>query len=219
LISAGRVRVNGKLCREPEHWVDLARDRITVDAAVLQAARKIYLMLNKPRGLVTTASDEHGRATVYDCLKGRDLPQLFPVGRLDKASEGLLLLTNDTEWANGITAPERHVDKTYHVQVNCRADDALTARLEKGESVDGDFLAANRAFVLRRGSRNCWLELVLSEGKNRHIRRLMAAFNLEVLRLVRVAIGSLELGPLAKGAFRHLNEDEVEALRCGEMNF
>ncbi len=170
-------------------------------------------MLNKPRGLVTTTADEQGRATVYECLRDPSLPRVFPVGRLDQASEGLLLFTNDTQWAERITAPETHVDKTYHVQVDGLADDALLGRLRQGvTTAEGDFLAVKRAALLRQGSRNSWLELVLDEGKNRHLRRLLAALGLEVLRLMRVAIGPLELGNLVKGAWRNLTPEEVGRL-------
>jgi 23S rRNA pseudouridine2605 synthase len=206
----GRVRVNGAVCREPESWVDLARDRLAVDEQAVRGAAKVYLLLNKPRGLVTTASDEQGRPTVFECLAGSGLPFVAPVGRLDKASEGLLLLTNDTEWAARITDPASHLDKTYHVQVDCLADEALAQRLEKGLTADGEFLAAKRVSLLRHGTRTSWLEIVLD--KNRHLRRLLAALGVGVLRLVRVAIGPLPLGSLAKGQFRHFTPEEVERL-------
>jgi 23S rRNA pseudouridine2605 synthase len=211
-IAAGRVRVNGVAIRDPEKPVDWKRDRIEVDGETLRAAAGVYLLLNKPRGLVATAADEQGRDTVFQCLAGRGLPFVSPVGRLDKASEGLLLFTNDTAWAARIADPETQLDKTYHVQVNCLADDALTRRLNDGVKVDGDFLRTKRTTVLRRGEKNSWLEIVLAEGKNRHIRRLLAAFGIEVLRLVRVAIGPLTLGDVPKGGFRFLTPDEIAAL-------
>ncbi|HEU5337119.1 MAG TPA: pseudouridine synthase, partial [Terriglobales bacterium] len=124
LIRAGRVTLNGAVRRDPESPVSLERDRILVDGQALSAAAPVYLMLNKPRGVVTTAADEKGRRTVYDCLPP-GLPWLAPVGRLDKASEGLLLLTNDSEWAARIAAPETHLDKTYHVQIGAIADAVL----------------------------------------------------------------------------------------------
>lgn len=217
LIRAGRVTLNGAVRRDPESPVSLDRDRILVDGQALAAAAPVYLMLNKPRGLVTTAADEKGRRTVYDCLPA-DLPWLAPVGRLDKASEGLLLLTNDSEWAARIAAPETHLDKTYHVQVGAIADAVLLRAMEKGVSSGGELLRAKRAAVLRSGQRNSWLEVVLDEGKNRHIRRLLAALGVEVLRLIRVAIGPLLLGELAKGNYRALTAEEKaaldRALRC-----
>ena len=215
LIEAGRVRVNGAVRCDPEWRVAVSFERIEVDGRPVQAEAKVYLMLNKPRGLVTTASDEKGRDTVFRCLDGQGLPYISPVGRLDQASEGLLLFTNDSAWASRITAPERQLEKTYHVQVDCLADDALRQRMEAGVTQDGEFLVARRARLLRHGTRHSWLEVVLDEGRNRHIRRLLAALGFNVLRLVRVAIGPLPLGPLAKGALRALTRQEVLALARG----
>jgi 23S rRNA pseudouridine2605 synthase len=192
--------------------IGILTDQIAVDAQPVGAARKVYLMLNKPRGLVTTTNDEKGRATVYRCLEGASLPWVFPVGRLDKASEGLLLLTNDTRWAAHVTEPAGHVEKTYHVQVRGIVDDATLARLVDGVDDEGGRLAASHAGLLRKGERNCWLELKLNEGKNRHIRRMLASLDIEVLRLVRVAVGSLELGDLKKGEYRHLTVNEYRQL-------
>ena len=212
LIVTGRVQLNGKTCRDPEHWITLNQDRIEVDSQHVRAARRFYLMLNKPRGLVTTTVDEQGRPTVYECLKSEALPNVAPVGRLDMASEGLLLMTNDTTWADRITSPKTHLEKIYHVQVNRVADEALIQRMERGLQVDADSLAAHRVRKLRQGSRNSWLEVVLTEGKNRHIRRLLGALDVQVLRLIRVAIGPLALGDLAKGSYRHLTDDELDAI-------
>src|SRR5262245_64747557 len=142
LIEAGRVRVNGAPHRDPERPVTLGRDGIEVDGAPVVAPAKAYLMLNKPRGLVTSTSDERGRDTVFCCLEGMKLPFVAPVGRLDKASEGLLLLTNDTAWAVQITSPESHLDKTYHVQVDCVADERLVRCIRDGIQTEGEFLAA-----------------------------------------------------------------------------
>jgi 23S rRNA pseudouridine2605 synthase len=209
LVKAGRVKVNGLLRRDPEWPTDLQHDRIAVDGQPVQKAGMVYLMLNKPRGLVTSASDEQGRETVFRCLLGKGLPFVAPVGRLDKASEGLLLFTNDSAWGACITAPGSHLDKTYHVQVDCLADEDLARRIQGGVSVEGDFLAAKFVRALRQGTRNSWLEIGLDEGKNRHIRRLLTALGVGVLRLVRVAIGPLPLGTLGKGEFRHLTPEEV----------
>lgn len=172
-------------------------------------------MLNKPRGLVTTASDEKGRPTVYEVFAKGDesLPWVAPVGRLDKASEGLLLLTNDSEWGASVAAPETHLPKTYHVQIGTVAADKLLLAMVSGvTSDDGDVLRATQARPLRAGEKNCWLEITLDEGKNRQIRRMLAPFGIEVLRLVRVAIGPLQLGQLAKGAYRALTVEEKIAL-------
>jgi len=208
LITAGRVSVNNLIRKDPEFRVDPRFDRISVDNQAVGAAEKIYLMLNKPRGLVVTASDEQGRETVFECLKGAGLPFVAPVGRLDKASEGLLLFTNDTRWAARITDPASHLDKTYHVQIDCLADSALVARLKQGVKNAGDLLAAKHARLLRQGTTNSWVEIVLDEGKNRHIRRLLETVNVGVLRLVRIAVGPLQLGNLVKGQLRYLTDHE-----------
>jgi len=204
--------LNGALRRDPEKPVHLDKDRIEVDGARIEKSAKIYLALNKPRGVVTTADDEKGRETVYAYLP-KDLPWIAPVGRLDKASEGLLFLTNDSEWAARITAPESHLDKTYHVQIGALADEAMLRTLGNGVTTnDGEFLAVKHASILRQGEKNSWLEIVLDEGKNRQIRRIFERLKIEVLRLIRVAIGPLALGSLGKGATRHLTQEEKRAL-------
>jgi 23S rRNA pseudouridine2605 synthase len=208
LIRAGRVSLNGRTRRDPETPVHLETDRIAVDGQMVSAGARVYLMLNKPRGVVTTASDEKGRQTVYALLR-EDLPWVAPVGRLDKASEGLLLLTNDSEWSARVLAPETHLEKTYHVQVGTLANEQLINSMLGGvKTDDGDFFRAKGALILRRGERNTWLEMVLDEGKNRHIRRMLAQLGVEVLRLMRVAIGPLILGELPKGAVRLLTAEE-----------
>jgi 23S rRNA pseudouridine2605 synthase len=207
LIREGRVRLNGATRRDPETPVHLEHDRIEVDRNPVAAGPFIYLMTNKPRGVLTTASDEKGRETVYDLLD-QTVPWAGPVGRLDKASEGLLLLTNDSEWAARISNPESHLDKTYHVQVNARPGEELAAKLSQGVLSGADLLRAKRVRVLRAGEKNTWLEIVLDEGKNRQIRRMLEHFGIEVIRLVRVAIGPLALGQLAKGKFRKLSPAE-----------
>jgi len=216
LVAAGRVRVDGEVVREIGHRVVPESAVIEVDGARIAKVAHVYLALNKPRGLVTTRSDPQERGTVYDCLGGADLPFVGPVGRLDKASEGLLLLTNDTRWGDAIVSPSSHVEKTYHVQVRGQPDAPTLARLAAGvvEPATGERLDVKRLSLLRVGSRSsCWLEVVLDEGKNRHIRRLLAVEGLETLRLIRIAIGPLALGTLVKGAWRHLAPDEVESLR------
>ena len=211
-IAEGRVSVDGRIVRDPEFPVVMGRAVVRVEGVEQAAPDRLYLMLNKPRGLVTTARDEQGRDTVYRCLDGAGLPWVAPVGRLDKASEGLLLFTNDPEWAARITDPAYGPDKTYHVQIDRLPDDSLLQDLRTGVSVDGEHLSARDARVLRRGERNAWLEIVLDEGRNRQIRRLLAAFDVGVLRLVRVAVGSLVLGELGKGAWRMLEAREYDAL-------
>ena len=205
LVGAGRVRVNGRVVREISARVVPETDHIEVDGVVIGKRAHVYIALNKPRGLVTTRDDPEGRGTVYDVLAGADLPFIGPVGRLDKASEGLLLLTNDTKWSNALLDPASHVEKVYHVQV--RTSDSLGVR-------EGVRAGASSVEVLRVGSRStAWFKIVLDEGKNRQIRKLFEAIDVEVLRLVRVAIGPLELGTLGKGEWRHLTAAEVSALR------
>lgn len=208
LIRVGHVSLNGRVVRNPEGPVHLGKDRIAVDGKLIVPEARIYLILNKPRGVVTTASDEKDRETVYAFLDD-NLPFVGPVGRLDKASEGLLLLTNDSEWSARVLAPETHLEKTYHVQIARAGDEEIVRKLERGVKTDsGEILKAKRAQLLRAGEKNCWLEIVLDEGKNRQIRRMLEALEIEVLRLVRVAIGPLKLGELAKGKTRELTSEE-----------
>ncbi len=211
MIREGRVRQNGSVRRDPEFPVRMGKDRITIDGRPLQAKQKIYIVLNKPRVVVTTASDEQGRDTVYSCLPP-GLPWLAPVGRLDMASEGLLLMTNDSEWASRIAAPESHLEKEYHVRVTVQVDEALLAKMRFGVQSDGERLRVKQVAVLRHGARNTWLQVVLDEGKNRHIRRMMEALGVGVMRLIRVRIGPLQLGELRKGRTRNLTDQEKRAL-------
>lgn len=212
LITAGRVRVNGAVRLDPEWPVNAERDRLEVDGQAVRPATKVYVMLNKPRGLITTASDEQGRETVFRCLHPLQLPHLSAVGRLDKASEGLLLFTNDSAWAARLTDPSAHVSKLYHVQVDEVTGEPLLEKIRQGVCVEGEILRVKRVSVLRTGQRNSWLEIELAEGRNRHIRRLLEALELNALRLIRVRIGPLELGGLAKGQARLLTPAEVSAL-------
>lgn len=212
LIRIGKVTLNGQLCRDPEKPVQIDRDQISVEGKPIGFTKHVYLMLNKPRGLVSTTSDEKGRDTVFSCFEDHALPHLSPVGRLDKASEGLLLFTNDNAWANAITDPATHVPKTYHVQVNTLADAPLLVKLRRSVENEGERLKLKTVSPLRQGEKNSWLEITLDEGRNRHIRRVLEAHDLDVLRLVRVAIGGLKLGTLAKGTWRHLTSSEVRAL-------
>jgi 23S rRNA pseudouridine2605 synthase len=212
LVRAGRVAVNGKVRRDPESPVHFGKDIIEIDGVPLRESEKIYLMLNKPRGLVTTASDEKGRSTVYECLPA-DRRWVSPVGRLDKASEGLLLFSNDSEWAAQILDPETHLEKIYHVQIATLADEALVQSIVRSPGrEDGDVSPAKRARILRGGEKNTWLEIVLDEGRNRQIRRIFHGLGIEVLRLVRVAIGPIQLEELKKGESRPLTRVEKNLL-------
>lgn len=211
LIKMGKVTLNGVVKRNPETPTVIGVDKIAVEGKPVKEVRHVYLMLNKPRGLITTAADEQGRPTVFECLQGKDLPpHLSAVGRLDMASEGLLLVTNDNQWATAVTDPNNHVDKVYHVQINRVADEAFIRDMIKGVTTDEDeHLAAKKVTLLRSGPKNCWLEVTLDEGKNRHIRKLVEELNVEVMRLVRVSIGTLQLGKLEKGAWRYLTASEA----------
>ena len=217
LTRAGTVRVNGVVVRDPSLRVTPERDVIEVDGARVARVERVYLMLNKPRGLVTTMDDPQGRATVYECLRGASLPFVTPVGRLDKASEGLLLLTNDSRWSSRLLDPASHVDKVYHVQVRAADPAAVIDRVVAGvvEPSTAERLEVKAIHLLRTGSRSgAWVEVVLDEGKNRQLRRIFTAIDVEVLRLVRVAFGRLVLGDLAKGAWRLLRPDEVDVWRA-----
>ena len=212
-VAAGRVAVNGRIVRDPETPVVAERDRISVDGRPLRRAEKRYVMLNKPRGLVTTARDEQGRATVYSCFTAEQYLGLAPVGRLDKASEGLLLFSNDSEWASRLLDPAAHLSKLYHVQVDALVGADQLTRMHNGIRLeDGTVMGVGAARQLRSGEKNSWLEITLHEGKNRQIRRIVEALGLKVLRLVRVAVGPLLLGGLAKGESRELSGDELRAI-------
>ena len=211
LIRSGQVELNGRVVRDAETPVHLGKDRVAVGGERVSAAHKVYLALNKPRGVVTTAADEKNRPTVYEFLP-QDTPWLAPVGRLDKASEGLLLLTNDSEWAATLLDPETHLDKIYHVQIGAVATEPLLRNLTAGVRIEGERFRVKRVRVLGRGEKNSWLEVVLDEGKNRQIRRILEVLQIEVRRLVRVAIGPIVLGELAKGAVRALTRSEKEEI-------
>lgn len=210
-ITAGLVKVNGKTITDINYRTDLNKDKISLEGIEAKKEEKIYLMLNKPRGLVTTASDEKGRDTVYACFNDSGLPYIFPVGRLDKASEGLLLFTNDTAWGEKITNPASGIEKTYHVQVNSIAGEDLLKRIMAGVKTGGGILNVKSASLLRPGEKNCWLEIILDEGKNRHIRKIFESLGIQVLRLVRIKIGRVQLGSLAKGTYRSLTKEEIKS--------
>jgi 23S rRNA pseudouridine2605 synthase len=213
LIASGRIRVNGQVVHEATRRVDPARDRITLDELAVRAAPRRYLAFNKPRGVVTTTRDEQGRRTVYDVLDEARGGWLAPVGRLDKASEGLLLFTNDTAWASRILDPGSRLAKLYHVQVARHLTIEELEALRHGVLLDDNRPARAEAVrVLRAGASTCWLEIRLHEGRNRQIRRMLATLGAEVLRLVRVAIGPVELGALAKGEARPLSPAELAAI-------
>lgn len=207
-VSAGRVTVNGKLVRDPNARVDPAHDRITLDGARVRAAARTYVMLNKPAGLVTTRVDERGRDTVFMCLEGAPYPRLVSVGRLDRDSQGLLLFTNDTRWADRIVSPSSHIEKVYRVYLEQPVTDALLTRLRAGVRSRGEVLRAARVEPITETQ----LEFVLDEGRNRQIRRMLETSGATIARLVRTAIGPLHLGKLMPGAHRPLTAGELSAI-------
>lgn len=217
-VRAGRVSVGGRVVRDPEFPTAPDCDDIAIDGNAIAATAPVHLMLNKPRGLVTTASDERGRDTVYRCFdgattsNGAPLPWIAPVGRLDKASEGLLLFANDPQWAARITDPQSGPAKTYRVQIDRIPDADLLTALCSGIDDAGERLSAVSATLLRAGEKNAWVEIVLDEGRNRQIRRLLEAFDIATLRLIRVAIGGLALGDLPKGQWRALTEEDLQRI-------
>lgn len=213
LVAGGHVKVDGRIVTDLSAWVDIRTDRIEVDGKATGAQRRVYLMLNKPRGLVTTRDDPEGRETVFSCLEQLDIPHVSPVGRLDKASEGLLLFTNDTVLAQRLLDPQSDIAKIYHVQIRGRPTEADLSRMTAGIIDDGEMLRAARVQMLRTADKTCWLEFELREGKNREIRRMLEAIGFECLRLVRVAFDKLVLGNLEKGQTRFLTEAEIASLR------
>jgi 23S rRNA pseudouridine2605 synthase len=214
LVESGRVKVDGRVERSPSRRVDLARDRIALDGRVVgeSAVERLVLAYHKPRGLIVSRGDPAGRPTIYDDL---ELPApVFPVGRLDKDSSGLLVLTNDHRLGHRLTDPKAHVEKRYHVRVaGVPAPEALEA-LRAGVDI-GDESPTRPACVRALGTPaagGAWLEIVLTEGRNRQIRRMTAAVGHDVLELVRVAIGNLELGDLHPGEWRKLSSEDVRRL-------
>lgn len=213
LVREGRVTLDGRSVRDPEAPATES-SQIAVDGNPVLQTEHVYFAMNKPRGIVTTASDEKGRKTVMDLLQGK-LPQhVFPVGRLDKASEGLLLFTNDTAFADKILAPETHLEKEYHVQVSRLPSVEEMEKMQAGVLVpprvfgeNAEWMQMAQVRILRTGEKNAWLSVVLHEGKNREIRRILQTFEIEVLRLVRVRIGKWTLGSLKAGEIRKLSLD------------
>ena len=232
LVREGRVSLRGKIVRDPDTPA-YENDEIAVDGKPVEAAQKSYFAMNKPRGIVTTASDEKGRKTVMDLFReqyaklfpGKPVPHISPVGRLDAASEGLLLFTNDTKWADdvlqtrdsgpeaGKTKREKHL-KVYRVQVAGKPTTAELEQMEKGFNVpprvfgeSEEFMHAERAVLHSEGEKNCWLEITLSEGKNREIRRMLAHLGYEVTRLVRIQFDKYKLGNLKPGELRAVRNE------------
>lgn len=212
-IAAGRVQLNGRVIRDPETWVDTVRDRVLLDAAPLRARAKEVWALHKPVGYVTTAADEHGRDTVYALLPA-DATWLAPIGRLDQDSSGLLLFTNDSDLAHAINAPASKLAKVYVVRCKGAVGDDAIVRLREGvELHDGRTLPA-RVDRLDTDDRSTRLRIVLTEGRNRQVRRMIQAIGSRVHTLHRERIGPIELGDQPEGTCRRLDAGEVNALRA-----
>jgi 23S rRNA pseudouridine2605 synthase len=210
-IADGRVKINGRAVRDPDHWVDLQRDRVHFDGKPLQKQKQVYLLLYKPAGYLTTYRDPQGRPTIYDLLDDRDR-YLFPVGRLDLETSGLLILTNDTAFAERITNPDFKVPKTYLVKASRHLTDDDLDRLRNGiELRDGPTRPADVARVREPGGKTVF-EITITEGRNRQVRRMVEALDAKVLKLVRVAIGSVRIGDLPIGKSRELGAEEVRSL-------
>lgn len=213
LIEQGRVTVNGETVRQPGTRADAARDDIRVDGVRVRAVvSHVYILLNKPRGVVTTRRDPQKRPTVMDLVPA--IPGLFPVGRLDVTTEGLMLLTTDGEFAERVAHPRYEVPRVYHAKVRKVPTPETLARLRHGVRVEGERMAVDQARVLQAGN-NAWLELTLHEGKHHEVRRLMLAVGHPVSKLKRVALGPLTARGLKPGEFRHLRPAEVKALLAG----
>lgn len=211
LIGQGKVRVNGRVAKLGAK-VDPKRDKITLNGkTVVGVNEKMYIMLHKPRGFVTTMSDELNRKCVSDLVKDAGV-KLFPVGRLDRNSEGLLLMTNDGNFANSLTHPSAHVNKTYRVTIKGEVGDEKLLKLREGILLDGRKTLPCDCFVAERKADRTVLIFILQEGRNRQIRRMCEAVELEVMRLKRTEIAGVKLGMLPQGKWRPLNEREMRRL-------
>ena len=215
MIADGMVKVNGRTAAIGDK-VNPKRDKVTVRGRKIAAgakAKRYYIMLNKPRGYVTTMSDEMGRKCVAELVK--DIPaRIYPVGRLDRDSEGLLLMTNDGEFANRVTHPSKHVYKVYSVTVRPAINEEQLVEMSSGMVIDGKKTAPAEVRVVQREEGRCVLEIILREGRNRQIRKMCEQLGLEVPRLKRIAVGQVKLGGLKSGAWRELTKDEVHRLQA-----
>ena len=214
LIAQGRVKINGRPCKVGNK-ADPIKDIVSIDGERVVFERKKtyrYIMLNKPRGYVTTMSDELDRKCVTELLDGVDA-RVYPIGRLDKNSEGLLLFTNDGNFANEIMYPSKHVTKTYRVTVRPDVDDEVLVKLSEGVVIDGRKTLPCTVLVLDKQPGRTVLQMTISEGRNRQIRKMCEAVGLEVARLKRTAVGPIKLGMLKPGTWRDLKPEELRALR------
>ncbi|MGC4080598.1 MAG: pseudouridine synthase [Vicinamibacterales bacterium] len=215
-IHQGRVRVNGRLIENPDHWVDMKRDRVLFDDAPLKTRERLYVLLYKPTGYITSYKDPDGRPTVYDLTT--DVGTFIsPVGRLDLDTSGLLLMTNDNQLAELVTNPESHVPKTYLVKASKVLTDAQLQQLRDGIVLSDGPTRPAAVTRLRDSGEYTHFEITLTEGRNRQVRRMVEALDAKVLKLVRVQIGPLRIGTLPIGKWRHLTDDEVQAVRAAAV--
>jgi 23S rRNA pseudouridine2605 synthase len=210
-VAEGRIKLNGRVVKDPDTWVDLERDQVFVDGKPLEKQQPVYLLLYKPTGYLTTYDDPKGRPTIYDLLSDRDR-YLFSVGRLDLDTSGLLILTNDTAFAERVTNPDFKVPKTYRVKASKRLSEEDLDRLRSGlELRDGPTRPAIVEHIRESGGKTVF-EITITEGRNRQVRRMVEALDAKVLKLVRVAIGPIQIGDLEIGKTRELTAEEIAAL-------
>jgi 23S rRNA pseudouridine2605 synthase len=209
-IGAKRVKVNGKLIQSPDHWVDLERDTVTLDGKPVRASKRIYLLLYKPKGYITTYKDPQGRPTVYDLIQ--DSGQwVVPVGRLDQDTSGLLLLTNDTRFAEVVTNPDFKIPKTYLVKTSTPLSDEQIGQLQQGVILNDGPTQPAIVKRIRDSAKYSFIEII-REGRNRQVRRMIEAIGSKVLKLVRTEIGGVRIGDLPIGKYRELTPDEIKML-------
>jgi len=210
-IAAGRVCVNGRKIQTPDYWVDFARDRVTLDDKPVHAGKKIYLLLYKPKGYLTAYKDPDGRPTVYDLMSAVD-QWVFPVGRLDLDTSGLLILTNDSQFAERLTNPVHKAPKTYQVKASTLLNDEQLDNLRRGVTLNDGPTRPAIVKRVRDSAKYTHLEITLTEGRNRQVRRMLEAVGSKVLKLVRTAIGPVRIGDLPIGKHRFLTEEEIRQL-------
>ena len=211
-IGTGRVSVNGRVIRTPDHWVDLERDKVALDGKPLRSEKPVYLLLYKPKGYITTYKDPEGRPTVYDLIK--DVQQFVaPVGRLDQDTSGLLIVTNDHQLAERLTNPEQKVPKTYQLKTSSLLTDEAIQVLRTGVILSDGPTRPALVTRLRDSASSTFLEITITEGRNRQVRRMIEAVGSRVRKLVRTAIGPIRIGNLEIGKYRELTPAEVKQLR------
>jgi 23S rRNA pseudouridine2605 synthase len=216
-IGAGRVKVNGKLIQTPDHWVDFARDKVTLDDRPVEPGEQIYLLLYKPTGYLTTFKDPDGRPTVYDLIQAA-ARWVVPVGRLDQDTSGLLLLSSDTRFAERVTNPDYKVPKTYLVKASSLLSDPQLQQLRDGVVLSDGVTQPAQVKRVRDSAKYSFIEITIREGRNRQVRRMLEAIGSKVLKLVRIAIGGLRIGDLPIGRYRELTAAEVALLAKGTSN-